>query len=65
MNKEEIKNFINKLYNLDERIIDIIVEVKRRYNIEYEQTMKLLNEEQKIEMKEQELNKYKTIIKGN
>jgi hypothetical protein len=65
MNKEEIKNFINKLYNLDERIIDIIVEVKRRYNIEYEQTMKLLNKEQKIEMKEQELNKYKTIIKGN
>lgn len=58
--KKELQDFISSLEKKDERIIDILVEIQRRYQLEPQELYKLLNKQQKEKLKKQEL-KYKTI----
>ena len=54
-NKKEILYFIEDLINKGERIIDILVEIQRRYQLELQEMYKLLNPKQKEQLKQQEL----------
>lgn len=54
-NKKEILSFIEDLINKGERIIDILVEIQRRYQLELQELYKLLNPKQKEQLKQQEL----------
>lgn len=53
-NRKEILDFIEKLYNKGERIIDILLEVSRIYRLDVQDLPKLLNKEQKAKMTQQE-----------
>lgn len=53
-NRKEILDFIEKLYNKGERIIDILLEVSRIYQLDVQDLPKLLNKEQKAKMTQQE-----------
>lgn len=59
-NREEILKLIKTLDNKGERIIDILLEIQRRYQLDVQELPKLLNNEMKAKMRQQEL-KYKTI----
>lgn len=58
--KKELQDFISSLEKKDERIIDILIEIQRKYQLETQELYKLLNKQQKEKLKKQEL-KYKTI----
>lgn len=53
--KQELKDFINLLDKRGERIIDILLEVQRLYQLDTQELYKLLSKEQKVKLKEQEL----------
>ena len=53
--KQELKDFINLLDKRGERIIDILLEVQRLYQLDTQELYKLLSKEQKAKLKEQEL----------
>ena len=55
INKEEILNFIYKLDSQNERIVDILLEVQRKYQIEIQELPKLLDKKLKEKLKTQEL----------
>jgi len=59
-NREEILELIKTLDNKGERIIDILLEIQRRYQLDVQELPKLLNSEQKAKMRRQEA-KLKTI----
>lgn len=59
-NREEILELIKTLDNKGERIIDILLEIQRRYQLDVQELPKLLNSEQKAKMRQQEA-KLKTI----
>ncbi|MBO7044260.1 hypothetical protein J6W34_07070 [bacterium] len=53
-NRKEILDFIANLDNKGERIIDILLEVSRIYQLNVQDLPKLLNKEQKAKMTQQE-----------
>lgn len=53
--KQELKDFINLLDKRGERIIDILLELQRLYQLDTQELYKLLSKEQKAKLKEQEL----------
>ena len=59
-NRDEILSLIKSLDNKGERIIDILLEIQRRYQLDVQELPKLLNSEQKQKMRQQEA-KLKTI----
>ena len=59
-NREEILELIKALDNKGERIIDILLEIQRRYQLDVQELPKLLSNEQKQKMRQQEA-KLKTI----
>lgn len=59
-NREEILELIKSLDNKGERIIDILLEIQRRYQLDVQELPKLLSNEQKQKMRQQEA-KLKTI----
>ena len=59
-NREEILKLIESLDKSGERIIDILLEIQRRYQLDIQELPKLLNNEMKAKMRQQEA-KYKTI----
>ena len=59
-NREEILELIKTLDNKGERIIDILLEIQRRYQLDVQELPKLLSNEQKQKMRQQEA-KLKTI----
>lgn len=63
-NRKEILDFIDNLDNKGERIIDILLEVSRIYQLNVQDLPKLLNSKQKAKMKQQEA-KLNNIIKEN
>lgn len=60
--KEEIQRTIRIFELSGERIVDILLEIQRKYQLDVDSLVKLLTKEQKEKMKQQEL-KYKTIRK--
>jgi hypothetical protein len=59
-NRDEILELIKTLDNKGERIIDILLEIQRRYQLDVQELPKLLSNEQKAKMRQQEA-KLKTI----
>lgn len=59
-NRDEILELIKSLDNKGERIIDILLEIQRRYQLDVQELPKLLSNEQKAKMRQQEA-KLKTI----
>lgn len=59
-NREEILELIKTLDNKGERIIDILLEIQRRYQLDVQELPKLLSNEMKQKMRQQEA-KLKTI----
>lgn len=61
--KDEILKFIEKLDNEGERIIDILLEVQRIYQLDVNELTRLLTKKQKEKLTEQELKLKNIIIK--
>ena len=59
-NRAEILELIKTLDNKGERIIDILLEIQRRYQLDVQELPKLLSNEMKQKMRQQEA-KLKTI----
>lgn len=59
-NRDEILKLMKSLDDKGERIIDILLEIQRRYHLDVQELPKLLSSEQKQKMRQQEA-KLKTI----
>ena len=53
-NKEDITKFVKRLYEQGERIIDILLEVQRRYGLDIQELPKLLDKKMKAKLTQQE-----------